>query len=1194
MNETTQPAEQNAAENLTPDTRHTTWLDRSLVSLTTWDWEKIAWAGLLAVALLVRLVALDNRTASHDEAQHAWFAHNLYMGKGYEHNPIYHGPFIYHAMALFYLLFGADDLTARIPTALFGFGIIWLMWLTRRWLGKPGAFFAAALITFSPALLHYSRHTRHDIYEIFWAVLMLIAIFRYLEIGHVKGERWIYITAAALSLALASKEDAFIHGAAIGGFLLLLVLFRWVARWLDPSLPEEAHERPLYVGRNDWLMLAGGIALAFVGTLLYRILGLASTAGTASTVQTAASLALILLPPAAAAGLALWYSLRRHRTPMALTFSPATEMVILLATLILPWVSPFLIKALGYDPLNYTTGIVPTLSVVAASIGMAAVVGLLWNPRRWLISAGIFTAIFVVLFTTMFTNGQGIATGVIGSLGYWISQQEVARGGQPWYYYLLIVPLYEFLPLLLALPVVLAAFVQRNKVSLALGALSLLLLAAWILLALNADAAERAGMIYKAVAGAAMAVILIAAGWGGLSRHPRNNQLFLAFLPFFILFSWVAYTIAGEKMPWLATSITLPMAIAGGWTLGRLVQRIDWRGLGWRTVWIVLLVTVLLAALLGLARSQPFQGRALGQLSQTGQWLAALIVAVIVVGVLVWLFQRIDTRHGLRVVGLTLLALLGLWTLRVTYQLNFVNQDYVKEYLFYAHASPDPLADLRQMESISRRTVGDRQLKIAYDDDSSWPFNWYLSEWPNAVYYGSTPSRETFADAPVVLVGSKNIDKARPFLQRDYHEFNRRLIWWPNEDYKNTSWEKIKLGITDPDKRRAFMDVVLWRRFPTPMNQWPLVHRYSLFVRKDVAAQLWDFGAQPSALAPLVDPYEQGFREGYSSQQIIGGGPGVAPGQLNFPRNMAVAADGTVYVADSGNHRIQVFSPDGLALRQWGSSCELYAEGMPGCIDPDGSGPLQLGDGQMREPWGVALGPDGNVYVADTWNHRIQVFDTEGTFLRSWGAFATTGGEAIGSPGGFWGPRAVAIDAAGHVYVTDTGNKRVQVFDAQGNFLTQVGGGGVVEGRFDEPVGLAITPRDDGQPGGTLYVADTWNRRIQKLDVAVDELLSGSGEGRELIISFVKEWPVEGWNSQSVVNKPFLAVDSTGTVYASDPEGFRVLAWDSEGQFKATFGLYGNDAQSFALPNGIAIGPDDLVYVADADNHRVMVFPVIR
>ncbi|MFZ2487651.1 MAG: flippase activity-associated protein Agl23 [Anaerolineae bacterium] len=1173
-----------------PAPSRSNWLDRSLLNLTTLDREKLAWAGLLIVALLIRLIALDNRTASHDEAQHAWFAYNLFTGKGYEHNPVYHGPFIYHAMALAYLLFGVSDVSARIPTALMGFGLVWLMWFTRGWLGKRGAFFAGVLLAVSPALLHYSRHTRHDIYEIFWAVLLLIAVFKYLEQGATQGRRWFYVAAAALSLALASKEDAFIHGAVIGGFLVALVLFRWLAARFDPSLPDEARTVPLRIARRDALMLAVGLGLSFIGMLLYRVLGLANSAGSATTVQTILSLAIIAVPPALAA---IWAFLYRTRNAdadpdqPAAWFSPATDMVILLATLIMPWVSPFLIKALGYDPLNYTTGILPTASVLAAMIGAAAVIGLLWSPRRWLIAAGIFSAIFVVFFTGLFTNGQGLATGVVGSLGYWLSQQEVARGSQPWYYYLLIVPLYEFLPLLLSLPVVLAALVRRNRVSMILLALLVALLAGWIGLTVTGDAASRESTVYKLVMMVTAATVLLTVLWGGLNRHPRNAQLFLAFLPLFILFSWFAYAVAGEKMPWLVTSITLPMCIAGGWTLGKLVEHTDWHKLGWRALWIGLLVLVLLAALLGLLDSQPFQGRSLGELSQTGQWLAALVVSLVVIAALVWLLMTTGWRQWLRVAGLTVIAVLGLWTVRTTYQANFVNQDYVVEYLFYAHGSPDPLADVRLIEDISRRTVGDRQIKVAYDDDSSWPFNWYFSTWPNAAYFGATPSREVFADAPVALIGAKNLDRARPFLQRDYYEFDRRLIWWPNEDYRNTSWQKIKEGLTNPQKRQKFLDVVLWRKYDTPTNQWPLVHRYSLFVRKDLAGQLWDFGLQPATAAPQADPYEQGFREGYASQQIIGVGPGLETGQLSFPRNVAVAADGTVYVADSGNHRIQAFTRDGVALRAWGTSCELYADGTPGCVDPDGNGPLQLGDGQMREPWGIAIGPDGNVYVADTWNHRIDVFDAQGNFLRKWGSFATTNGEAVGSPGGFWGPRAVAIDAAGNVYVTDTGNKRVQIFDAAGNFLGQLGGGGVTEGRFDEPVGLAIAPRADGAAGGMLFVADTWNRRIQKFNVTFDA-------ANAPMITFVKAWTVEGWASQSVVNKPFLAVDSTGMVYATDPELYRVLAFDSEGTFQATFGVYGTDMQSMALPGGIAIGPNDAVYLADADNHRIMVFPPIR
>jgi predicted membrane-bound mannosyltransferase/DNA-binding beta-propeller fold protein YncE len=1176
------------------------WLDRSLATLFTWNGERIAWLVLLAVALAIRLVDLGARTASHDESEHAWFAYNLFAGKGYEHSPVYHGPFIYHVMALFYLIFGDSDVTARVPTALFGFGIVALMWPARRWLGKYGAYFAALLLTFSPALLHYSRHTRHDIYEIFWAMVFILCAFRYLEATDQRPAKWLYLVAAGLSLALASKEDAFIHGALLGGFLVLFIAYRWIFWRLNPNHPAEEREAPLAgATRRDWAMLAGIFALALLGAVFVRMTGLSSggfdATGLAGTIQTVLRLLPMIVPPVAAIGLAVWYIRKREsETETPLAFSTATDVTVLLATLILPWVSPLFIRLLGYDPLDYNfpTGILSSLSVVLAISGAAIAVGVLWNRRRWLIAAGIFYAIFIILFTAFFTNGKGWATGLVGSLGYWLSQQGVARGSQPWYYYALITPLYEFLPILLTIPVLYRAFVRRNATSLVL----LFLAAAFAVGAIIANSAlvndpaaadSSLSGLHKLLAHAAVVVAIVAAAWGGLTRFPGRHNAFLAFLPMFVVGSWGIYSWAGEKMPWLVASITLPMCIAGGWWLGQVVERVDWQAVRAKGgIWIAVLVLPLLAAIRALLRSQPFQDRSIAGLSETSQWLGAVVIAIITLGLIIWLGRRLGWVDTRRVIGLTLTALLALWMLRTTYLLNFVNYDYTSEFLFYAHASPDPKMVMNNLEEMSRRTVGDKQLKIAYDDDSSWPFNWYLRDWPNAVYFGANPTREAMQDAPAVLVGDKNLDKARPYLQRDYYEFRHRLIWWPDEGYRNTTWDKIKTGITDPAKRKEFLDVVLSRKYPTPLSEWPLVHRFSLFVRKDVASQLWDFGAQPAAAPALVDPYEQGMRD-VASQQIIGSGPGTAPGLLNFPRNVAVAADGAVLVADSGNHRIQTFAPDGSLVNQWGSSCELYTEGLPGCIDPDGAGPLELGDGQMREPWGIAVGPQGNIYVADTWNHRVLVFDAAGNQLAKWGAFATTNGEAVGSPSGFWGPRGIAVDSAGNVYVADTGNKRIQVFDAGGAFLGQFGGGGAVEGRFDEPVGLALVPRGSGEPGGALFVADTWNRRVQKFDVAFAEFAEGVPS-----FTFAKEWPIEGWSSQSVVNKPFLATDG-GRVYVTDPESWRVLVFDTDGNFKATFGVYGTDAKSFALPVGIAVGPDSNVYVADSDNHRVMAFPPI-
>jgi DNA-binding beta-propeller fold protein YncE len=118
---------------------------------------------------------------------------------------------------------------------------------------------------------------------------------------------------------------------------------------------------------------------------------------------------------------------------------------------------------------------------------------------------------------------------------------------------------------------------------------------------------------------------------------------------------------------------------------------------------------------------------------------------------------------------------------------------------------------------------------------------------------------------------------------------------------------------------------------------------------------------------------------------------------------VATDAVGDVYVTDLNNQRrIQKFTSTGTYLTQWGS---------PGS-----------GDGQFNFPYGVATDADGNVYVADTFNHRIQKFTNTGTYLCEWGSPGSDDGQ-------FDGPFAVATDDAGNVYVTDRGNSRIQKFN---------------------------------------------------------------------------------------------------------------------------------------------------------------------
>jgi sugar lactone lactonase YvrE len=149
---------------------------------------------------------------------------------------------------------------------------------------------------------------------------------------------------------------------------------------------------------------------------------------------------------------------------------------------------------------------------------------------------------------------------------------------------------------------------------------------------------------------------------------------------------------------------------------------------------------------------------------------------------------------------------------------------------------------------------------------------------------------------------------------------------------------------------------------------------------------------------------------------------------------------------------------------------------------------------QFSQPYGVAADAAGNVYVADTANHRIQKFSQNGNFLGQWGGRGNGEGE-------FFFPRDVATDAAGNVYVADTGNHLIQMFDQDGRFLSQWGGEGSSRGRFYQPYGVVT------DAAGTIYVADTGNRRIQKFQVSsfvLDDAAPDDGDSVGNNITFNK------------------------------------------------------------------------------------------
>jgi ABC-type Fe3+ transport system permease subunit/DNA-binding beta-propeller fold protein YncE len=176
---------------------------------------------------------------------------------------------------------------------------------------------------------------------------------------------------------------------------------------------------------------------------------------------------------------------------------------------------------------------------------------------------------------------------------------------------------------------------------------------------------------------------------------------------------------------------------------------------------------------------------------------------------------------------------------------------------------------------------------------------------------------------------------------------------------------------------------------------------------------------------------------------------GVEAGHLDFPRAVAVAPDGRIYVSEyMTTERVQVFDAERRLERIIGSAGR--------------------GAGEFNRAEGIGLDQAGCLYVADSCNHRIQVFGPDGRFLRAYGGPGSR-------PGELSYPYDVRVDAQGRQFVCEFGNSRIQVFDANGHWLETIGGPGAAPGRFSNPWALALDSR------GNLYVADSMNHRVQKL-----------------------------------------------------------------------------------------------------------------
>jgi YD repeat-containing protein len=328
------------------------------------------------------------------------------------------------------------------------------------------------------------------------------------------------------------------------------------------------------------------------------------------------------------------------------------------------------------------------------------------------------------------------------------------------------------------------------------------------------------------------------------------------------------------------------------------------------------------------------------------------------------------------------------------------------------------------------------------------------------------------------------------------------------------------------------------------------------------------------------------------------GSAGAGAGQFNRPQGIALDPSGNVWVADTGNNRLEEFNSGGTFVRSTGSS---------------GGNNLQF-----SQPLAIATDPSGNLWVADTRNDRVEK-------LTSAGAYSLQAGGAGSAGGNLARPVGAATDSAGNVYVADAGHDRVQEFNSSGTFVRQFGGAGTGAGQFQNIVGIAVGT------GNNVYVAEpTRIEQFGPTGTFVRQIGSaGTGNGQFTGLRAITVGPggqlwtleqfastvrlqtfsaegvystfyeiSEGASASAVFEPAALAVDASSNVWVADTGNNRVVEFRTSkvsvpGRHISsilTIGSAGAGTGQFNRPRGIALDPSGNVWATDTGNNRVQEF----
>ncbi len=783
--------------------------DQLLTALAFW--------GVILLAAVLRFWGLGDKPLHHDESLHAYYSmqqmlrNNLQnwasclnvppsAGICYRYDPLLHGPFQFHAIAIVYQISqwlhapdnGINTTTVRLAAASLGTVIVGLPYFLRHQLGKVGAWIACFLLAVSPSLVYFSRFAREDIYMACFTLLLVVSIVQYLRKGKAG---WLVLAFLAFALSYATKEATFLTIGVFGSFFGALLVWEIASRFpvyrqqttsaaplaiaqvggrresafsevpaLAPpeypqtpsnSVPKSADTASVGLSESnqdpkthEQVESAGDVQLtefpeadheptAENGENVLKSPSVESLEENVEDVDALPEIANhVQTVPVADVNAQRSSALRPWFVPK--TFAPLALLGYFLvlgviAKLFLDWLKNLSIflnasktnLAVGDKQIaqlkNVTDLIVPWLGIVLAIVvfvillreqfappsserrGLARLVDPVQQPllnrlvtmpwTHWFFALVAAWTVFLVLFTALFTYMPGIGDGVWQGLYYWIQQQQVARGGQPWYYYFLLIPLYE-----------------------------------------------QIGLVFGIVG-------IVRCLW-----HPTRFRLFLVywFVGNVFIYSW-----AGEKMPWLSIHMTMPMMLLAALGLEPAVTRV------W--VWVRAQISrTRLGQIRADARGQVPVTPALGSNRQGSRPVAGAFVTVFV--------------------ALVLLLL----TLQNMFQLTYVHYaDGPNEMMIYVQTTKDVNTVMDKLAQVDKKFYGGQhKMPIGLMSDAAWPYFWYLRDYTSICFPFPAACSTTANTIPVIIAAyADNLPDIQQQYSRDYayHQYELRSQW--NQGY---------------------------------------------------------------------------------------------------------------------------------------------------------------------------------------------------------------------------------------------------------------------------------------------------------------------------------------------------------------------------------------------------------------------------